>query len=125
MERLLLAALGEQSIHPRIARPSLSLSSLDERTLHLQSHTIELSTTKAYATDARDYINSAFNFLFLLLLLPKLFHVILLILPFPLLQVPSTFLEPGIFLLIYILNLTPTAPIPLSLPPSEHQRNSM
>src|SRR5271155_3376038 len=57
MERLLLAALGEQSIRPRIARTSLSLSSLDERTLHLQSHAIELSTTKAYATGAHDYIN--------------------------------------------------------------------
>src|SRR5277367_6800728 len=62
MERILLAALGEQSSHPRIARPSLSLSSLDDQTLHLQSHAIETSTIKAYVTGARDYINFCIQF---------------------------------------------------------------
>ena len=62
MERVLLAALGEQSFHPRIARPALSLSSLDDYTLHLQTNAIEVSTAKVYATGARDYINFCIQF---------------------------------------------------------------
>ena len=53
---VLLAALGEHSNHPQVAQPSLSLSSLDARTLHLQTNSIEISTIKAYATGAKDYI---------------------------------------------------------------------
>ena len=62
MERVLLAALGERSRHPRIARPTISLSSLDEHTLHLQVNAIEVSTAKVYATGARDYINFCTQF---------------------------------------------------------------
>ena len=54
MERVLLVALGEHLNHPRIAQPSLSLSSLDARTLHLQTNSIEISTIKAYTTGAKD-----------------------------------------------------------------------
>ena len=56
MERVLLAALGEHLNCPRIAWPSLFLSSLDARTLHLQTNSIEISTIKAYTTRAKDYI---------------------------------------------------------------------
>lgn len=57
MEAILLAALGGQPHRLKVARPSFSLSSLDEHVLHLQAHSIEISTIKAYATGARDYIN--------------------------------------------------------------------
>lgn len=62
MERVLLAALGGSSTRPRTARPSISLSSLDERTLHLQSHAVEISTIKAYTVGACDYINFCIQF---------------------------------------------------------------
>ena len=62
MERVLLAALGEQFICPRVARPALSLSLLDDRALLLQANAIEVSTAKVYATGARDYINFCIQF---------------------------------------------------------------
>ena len=56
MEAVLLDALGGQSFHLKTARPPMSLAALDERTLHLQTNAIEISTAKGYATGARDYI---------------------------------------------------------------------
>ena len=55
MERVLLNILGESA--PRVARPPLKLSDLDDRVFHLQSHAIEKSTASGYSTGARDYIN--------------------------------------------------------------------
>jgi hypothetical protein len=53
MEGALLALLGGRD---GISRPPMDLSSLDDRVLHLQINSIEKSTTKGYATGARDYI---------------------------------------------------------------------
>ncbi|KAF8239169.1 hypothetical protein L208DRAFT_1475424 [Tricholoma matsutake] len=53
MEGALLAVLGGRDT---LSRPPMDLSSLDERVLHLQTNAIENSTTKGYATGARDYI---------------------------------------------------------------------
>ena len=50
-----MSILGEPA--PRAARPSLKLSDLDDRVLHLQSHAIERSTSSGYSTGAHDYIN--------------------------------------------------------------------
>ena len=55
MEGVLLSALGKPA--PRAARPSLKLSDLDDRVLHLQRHAIEQSTIGGYLTGARDYIS--------------------------------------------------------------------
>lgn len=57
MERVLLSALGGQSTAPRVHHPPMNLADLDARTLHLQVNSIERSTSKNYATGARDYIN--------------------------------------------------------------------
>ena len=57
MERVLLSALGGQRTTPRVARPPMDLADLDARALHLQANAIERSTSKNYATGARDYIN--------------------------------------------------------------------
>ena len=62
MERVLLVALGEHLNRPRIAQPSLSLSSLDARTLHLQTNSIEISTIKAYTIGAKDYIQFCLHY---------------------------------------------------------------
>jgi len=57
MERVLLSALGGLPSAPRVARPPMDLADLDTRTLSLQVNSIEHSTSKNYATGARDYIN--------------------------------------------------------------------
>jgi hypothetical protein len=57
MEGVLLSALGGQRVTPRVARPPMDLADLDARALHLQANSIERSTSKNYATGARDYIN--------------------------------------------------------------------
>jgi len=55
MEGVLLSALGGPSA-PRTARPPISLADLDARAHFLQVNAIEKSTSKCYATGARDYI---------------------------------------------------------------------
>ena len=62
MEEVLLGVLGGQSNHKRIARPPMSLESIDDRALHLQINAIEISTVKGYATGARDYISFCLKF---------------------------------------------------------------
>jgi hypothetical protein len=57
MEGVLLSALGGQSTARRVTRPPMDLADLDKWTLHLQVNSIEHSTTKGYATGARDYVN--------------------------------------------------------------------
>jgi hypothetical protein len=58
MERVLLNALGGgRSSKPKVARPPMDLADLDARALHLQVNSIERSTSKHYATGARDYVN--------------------------------------------------------------------
>jgi hypothetical protein len=56
MEGVLLSALGG-SRPSRRTRPTMKLSDLDNRVLHLQVNAIEKSTVKGYATGARDYIS--------------------------------------------------------------------
>ncbi|KAF8220064.1 hypothetical protein L208DRAFT_1417220 [Tricholoma matsutake] len=53
MEGTLLAILGGRDTS---SHAPMNLSSLDERVLHLQTNAIEKSTSKGYATGARDYI---------------------------------------------------------------------
>jgi hypothetical protein len=55
MERVLLDVLGGRSA-PRISRPLMDLSVLDERLHFLQVNSIEKSTLKGYTTGARDYV---------------------------------------------------------------------
>ena len=57
MERVLLNAMGGKSTTPRVPRPPMELGDLDARALYLQVNSIERSTSKNYATGARDYIN--------------------------------------------------------------------
>jgi hypothetical protein len=57
MERVLLSALGGKRTSARVPRPPMELADLDARALHLQVNSIERSTSKHYATGARDYIN--------------------------------------------------------------------
>jgi hypothetical protein len=59
MEGVLLSALGGHERPKRASRvrPPMDLADLDQRTLMLQVGSIELSTTKGYATGARDYLN--------------------------------------------------------------------
>ena len=57
MERVLLNALGGKRTAPRVPRPPMELADLDARALYLQVNSIERSTSKNYATGARDYIN--------------------------------------------------------------------
>jgi len=54
MEGVLLSALGGQGLSR--ARPPMDLASLDSRALILQVQAIERSTSKGYATGARDYL---------------------------------------------------------------------
>jgi hypothetical protein len=62
MEEVLLSILGGQSGHRRIVRPPMSLESIDDRALHLQTNSIEISTVKGYATGAWDYISFCLKF---------------------------------------------------------------
>jgi hypothetical protein len=57
MERVLLSTLGGQHTAPRVPCPPMEISDIDARALHLQVNSIERSTSKNYATGARDYIN--------------------------------------------------------------------
>jgi hypothetical protein len=57
MERVLLSALGGQRTSSQTPRPPMDLADLDARALYLQVNAIERSTSKNYATGARDYIN--------------------------------------------------------------------
>ena len=58
MERVLLEALGEESVRKSAnsSRPPMDLEKLDELVLYLQVHAIERSTRNNYATGARDYL---------------------------------------------------------------------
>ena len=62
MEGVLLSALGGHgsSFHASRARRPMDLGDLDSRTLWLQVHSIEKSTTQGYATGARDYLHFCF-----------------------------------------------------------------
>ena len=55
MECVLLSALGGR--HAHVARPPMDLAEMDALALHLQVNAIERSTSKGYATGARDYVN--------------------------------------------------------------------
>ena len=57
MERVLLNALGGKWTTPCVPCPPMELADLDACALHLQVNSIECSTSKNYATGARDYIN--------------------------------------------------------------------
>ena len=58
MERVLLEALGEESVRKSAnsSRPPMDLENLDELVLYLQVHAIERSTRNNYATGARNYL---------------------------------------------------------------------
>src|SRR5271168_438986 len=56
MEAVLLNLLGGQSPLPQIARPLISLATLDDRVRHLQMNAIDSGTAKTYATGTCDYI---------------------------------------------------------------------
>ena len=62
MEGVLLSALGgrRSSCHSSRAHPPMDLSDLDSHTLWLQVSSIEKSTSKGYATGARDYLHFCF-----------------------------------------------------------------
>ncbi|KAF8238912.1 hypothetical protein L208DRAFT_1480632 [Tricholoma matsutake] len=57
MERVLLSTLGGKRSTPHVPCPPMELADLDARALYLQVNSIERSTSKNYATGARDYIN--------------------------------------------------------------------
>jgi hypothetical protein len=56
MEGVLLSVLGGSTSSNRSARPPMHLATLDERVHFLQASAIEKSTSRGYATGARDYI---------------------------------------------------------------------
>jgi len=62
MEEVLLSILGGQSHHRQTVRPPMSLESIDNRALLLQTNSIEISTVKGYATGAWDYISFCLKF---------------------------------------------------------------
>jgi len=62
MEEVLLSILGGQSHHRQTVCPPMSLKSIDDCALLLQTNSIEISTVKGYATRAWDYISFCLKF---------------------------------------------------------------
>jgi len=62
MEEVLLSILGGQSRHRQTVHPPVSLKSINDRALLLQTNSIEISTVKGYATGAQDYISFCLKF---------------------------------------------------------------
>jgi len=62
MEEVLLSILGGQSHHRQTVHPPMSLESIDDRAILLQTNSIEISTVKGYATGAWDYISFCLKF---------------------------------------------------------------